>query len=270
MSVVTKTFAAVGNSDGLLLRPGESATVTITGSFTATLQLQRKKGSAPYEVVQSVVGTTLSTTVVNDTFEAQTYRVACTAYTSGSPVATLTDVETDALGKFYVQNGNGQDVLKLTENAVQVNTLQVTNPYVAAGAALTMTKELHDGKIIKLDTAAGSVCTLPNATGSGARYRFGVSVTATSNSHIIKTARAADHMAGFINVQDADGTAAAMYKGDGSADDTITMNRTTTGGVIGDYIEIIDFASNLYLVTYGTITCVAGSNVADPFSATVS
>jgi hypothetical protein len=77
-------------------------------------------------------------------------------------------------------------------------------------------------------------------------------------------------MAGFINVQDADGTAAAMYKGDGTADDTITMNRTTTGGVIGDSFVIEDIAANIWVVTEGVVTCAAGSNVADPFSATVS
>lgn len=141
---------------------------------------------------------------------------------------------------------------------------------VAAGGTLTLTELAHDGKTILLDTAAGSVVTLPNATGSGARFKFVVTTTATSNSHIVKTARTADHMAGFINVQDADGTTAAMYKGDGSADDTITMNRTTTGGVIGDAFTIEDVKANLWVVTDGVITCVAGSNVADPFSATVS
>lgn len=153
--------------------------------------------------------------------------------------------------------------------AAEINRAADTSTrLVAAGATLTVTEALHDKKLIALDTAAGSICTLPAATGSGAVYRFVVTVTATSNSHIIKVANANDFMAGFINVVDLDGTAAGMYKGDGTADDTITMNRTTTGGVIGDEIEVVDLKANLFLVR-GSLTCVAGSNIADPLSATV-
>lgn len=159
----------------------------------------------------------------------------------------------------------------LTATAAELNrTADVSARLVAAGATLAATEAAHEGKIILLDTAAGSVVTLPNATGSGAVFRFAVSVTATSNSHIVKTARTADHMTGFVNVIDLDGTTAGMYKGDGTADDTITMNRTTTGGVIGDTFECVDIAANLWLVRNANITCVAGSNIADPFSATVS
>ena len=146
----------------------------------------------------------------------------------------------------------------------------VSTRLVAAGGTLAATELAHDGKEILLDTAAGSVVTLPNATGSGAKFNFKVSTTATTNSHIVKVGRAADKMTGFINVHDQDGTTAAMYKGDGSADNGVTLNRTTTGGVIGDYLEVVDIKANLWHVS-GVITCVAGSNATvDPFSAVVS
>lgn len=54
----------------------------------------------------------------------------------------------------------------------------------AAGSALTVTAAMA-GKIIQLDTAAGSTCTLPAASGSGRTWRFAVTVLATSNSHKI-------------------------------------------------------------------------------------
>lgn len=139
---------------------------------------------------------------------------------------------------------------------------------VAAGSTLSATAALHDQKVILLDTAAGSVVTLPAASGSGARFRFAVSVTATSNSHIVKVANASDFMAGFIDILDLDGTTISSYKGDGTADDTITMNRTTTGGFIGDWVEVIDYKTNLWLIN-GKLTCAVGSNPADPLSATV-
>jgi hypothetical protein len=138
---------------------------------------------------------------------------------------------------------------------------------VAAGATLTLTELAHDGKIIALDTAAGSIVTLPPATGSGMRVRVVVTVTATSNSHIVKVTTD-DTMVGFVHNNDLDLTPVAFYKA-GGTDDTITMNRTTTGGVIGDELEFIDIKADLWLVK-GAITCVAGSNIATPFSATVT
>ena len=55
---------------------------------------------------------------------------------------------------------------------------------------------------------------------------------------------------------------------DGS-DDTIYLNGTTTGGgQIGDYIELIDIATNQWAVN-GMVTCPAGSNDATMFSSTM-
>ena len=72
-----------------------------------------------------------------------------------------------------------------------------------------------------------------------------------------------------ISTVDADSTAATSYIATGT-DDTITLNGTTTGGgQIGDYIELIDIAEHQWAVN-GMVTCPAGSNIADMFSATVS
>ena len=137
---------------------------------------------------------------------------------------------------------------------------------VAAGSTLAVTEALHDGKVIKLDTATGSVCTLPAATGSGARFKFMVSVLATSNSHIVKVASASDIMQGVIaQANDTDGSVSAWETAADS--DTITLNRTTTGSVTrGEWVELIDIAANLWLVT----GLISGTGTeATPFSATV-
>jgi hypothetical protein len=53
-------------------------------------------------------------------------------------------------------------------------------------------------------------------------------------------------------------------------DDTITLNGGTTGGgLLGDTLTFTDIATNLYVVQ-GNLIVPAGSNPADPFSATVS
>lgn len=138
---------------------------------------------------------------------------------------------------------------------------------VAAGSALTLTKASHAGKIIQLDTATGSTVTLPASTGSGSVYRFYVKTLATSNSHIIKVANSSDSMIGSIFTQSDD--AGLPVKGYFAAanDDTITLNRSTTGSVkLGEFIEIRDVATNIFLVT--GVTSSTGTE-ATPFSATV-
>lgn len=138
---------------------------------------------------------------------------------------------------------------------------------IAAGATLTATALLHAGRIINLDTAAGSVVTLPAATASGNVYKFRVSVLATSNSHIVKVANASDTMEGAAMIADTDSAGAGYMFMAGSTADTITLNRSTTGSVtIGETIEVTDIATNKFLVKCylsGTGTPLT------PFSATV-
>lgn len=143
----------------------------------------------------------------------------------------------------------------------------VSTRLVAAGATLAMTEAAHEGKIICLDTAAGSIVTLPPSTGGGAVYRFVVTVTATSNSHIIKVANATDEMRGYV-VQDSDTATAPNIWWAADNDDTITLNRSTTGlAAQGEYFEIVDALLNHYMVQgYSQ----ASGTEATPFSATVS
>jgi hypothetical protein len=137
---------------------------------------------------------------------------------------------------------------------------------LACGATLTLTEAAHNGALIKLDTAAGSVVTLPASTGKGARYRFLVSVLATSNSHIVKVANSTDVIKGFAFLRD-DTSDNAVSFFTGATDDTITLNRTTTGSVvIGEYIEIEDYAAGFFRVSAFLANTGAP---ATPFSATV-
>lgn len=138
---------------------------------------------------------------------------------------------------------------------------------VAAGSALTLTKETHSGKTILLDTLTGSVVTLPAANGSGARFAFFVSVLATSNSHIVKVANASDIMAGIIATLDSDLATVNMFGfRTGATSDTITLDRTNTGSVtVGEWLELEDIAANLWAVR-GQLS---GAAPATPFSATV-
>ncbi len=139
---------------------------------------------------------------------------------------------------------------------------------VAAGATLTLAADKHSGKTILLDTAAGSVVTLPQATGTGYRYRFEVSVLATSNSHKVQVGNSTDVMEGLAFGSRIDSGNAVLGFATSATSDTITLNRTTTGSVsVGEWIEIWDKATGVFHAqVFGTAT---GGAYATPFSAAV-
>ena len=147
------------------------------------------------------------------------------------------------------------------------NVADVSARMVAGGATLAMVAATHSGRIIALDTLAGSVVTLPASSGGGAVYEFLVTVTATSNSHIIQVANATDEFRGFV-VQDASEATAPNIFWAADNDDTITLNRTTTGlAAQGEYFRVVDAVSGVFFVTgYSQASGIE----ATPFSNAVS
>ena len=118
--------------------------------------------------------------------------------------------------------------------------------FLPAGAARTLTTGDHCATV-KLDTAAGSVVTLPAATGSGTRFKFIVSLLATTGSHVVKVANSSDTIQGILDFVGTTGRAA--FAANASAD-TITLNRTTTGSVNkGESFDLQDFALNVWQVS---------------------
>jgi hypothetical protein len=138
------------------------------------------------------------------------------------------------------------------------------NPgFVAAGSTLLLSKAIHDGKTILLDTLTGSVVTLPAALGTGCKIRVVERVAATSNSHKMQVANTTDVMAGNVIVS---GTTTVSFP-TVAASDTITLNRTTTGGATnGGWFEFEDIAAGLWAVRGNANGSGA---VATPFSAAV-
>ena len=125
------------------------------------------------------------------------------------------------------------------------------------------------GKTIVLNNAGGCDVTLPAAAGTGASYTFFVGTAITSNDYKIKVADATDTFVGAVHMVDADDDSQTTVTAKGT-DDTITLNGGTTGGgLLGDTLTFTDIATNLYVVQ-GNLIVPAGSNPADPFSATVS
>lgn len=134
-------------------------------------------------------------------------------------------------------------------------------------ATVTITDEGYLGLPIVLNRAAGITATLPNATGSGNSYRFIVGASASGGSYIIKVGRAADTMCGTaILFQDAGDTVVGFAATAGTSD-TIDMNGTTRGGLIGAQVVVTDIAANVW---HAHVVSDASSTEATPFDNTVS
>ena len=115
--------------------------------------------------------------------------------------------------------------------------------------------------------ASGATVTLPAATGSGIEYHFVVLVTVTSNDYIVQVT-GDDTIDGMIlNCDDDTSDAVAIWK-TAAASDTITMNGSTKGGIIGDTFKLTDIGADQWLIHAATTS--GTGTVATPFSAAVS
>jgi hypothetical protein len=133
-----------------------------------------------------------------------------------------------------------------------------------ATASVTLDDDGYAGRPLVINAAAGLTVTLPAATGSGATYEIIVGTTVSSNSYIIQVANASDVMMGTLGVAtDIAGVTCPTT----STSDTITMNGSTTGGVLGSRVVLTDAAANKWAVS-GAL--VSTGTEATPFSAAVS
>lgn len=151
-------------------------------------------------------------------------------------------------------------------NGVTLQFPGATQLVSVTAATVTLTAADHGGKLVALNRAAGVTVTLPAATGSGETFRIYVGTAVTSNADIIQVANASDTMVGHVlSTLAAGGT--TFGETAGGTDDTITMNGTTTGGLVGSYVEITDWAAN----TWQVLGRLAGSGtLASALSAAVS
>ena len=137
---------------------------------------------------------------------------------------------------------------------------------VTVAANVTLTSADHAGRTMILGVATGATVTLPAATGTGNIYRFFVGTTVTSNDYIIQVASADDTMAGVAIVANDSDASASIFE-TAADSDTITLDGSTTGGILGGQIEIQDVASGVFSVV---VRGAATGTEATPFSAAVS
>lgn len=187
---------------------------------------------------------TSGTTTVDLVTESQTQTLTNKTLTaptlSGTVAGTYTIGGTPTLTSPIVNSGAA---VAATGPEID-NVADVSARLVAGGASLTLTAATHSDRIILLDTAAGTTITLPAATGSGATFRFNVTVTPTSNQHRINVVGNDEFVGVLMVTQDSADTALIFDAADAGDNDQINMNGTTQGGRIGDWVELIDISTD--------------------------
>lgn len=167
------------------------------------------------------------------------------------------------------------DDIMLVYDTSTGRTKRVAASYAVAGPAtpvnttattLAVTAALHANRTVTISSAAAIAVTLPQATGTGNKYKFVMAVAATATSHTIKVANATDVMTGYSFCVTTTSDNAEGFKTSATSD-TITLNGTTLGGVVGDIIEIEDIKTGIFSVR---LSCAPTGTEATPFSATVS
>jgi hypothetical protein len=143
-------------------------------------------------------------------------------------------------------------------------------PYVpqvirhTTGATRTLTAA-QSGAIVYLDKADGVVITMP-ATSVGLMYRFIVLTSVTSNAYKLSSAtQGTEFFDGTVNSAQDAAVASTVFTGDGSTHDNVSMNGTTTGGLVGTDILVVCTAANKWSVC-GDVR--ANGTEATPFSTT--
>lgn len=146
------------------------------------------------------------------------------------------------------------------------------SPYVSnyglttvTASTLSITAAAHAGHTIVSDLAATQTFTLPAATGSGNRYKVVVNTTKTGDL-VIQVANATDIMKGTATLLADAGDTVVAFATAGTTD-TVTLNGTTTGGIAGASVDLIDIKSGVWFVN---VLSDASGTEATPFSAAVS
>lgn len=92
MSTQSSTFSAINQATAELSVPrGKAATFALSGTFEATIEVQRQEAGGTWKVVATSTDDEVASTVLHPRDKDARYRMVCTAYTSGDPVATLAD-----------------------------------------------------------------------------------------------------------------------------------------------------------------------------------
>lgn len=147
------------------------------------------------------------------------------------------------------------------------SAVQTPDPVVLNTATVTIDPQLHESKTLVLDKADGVVVTLPNAVGSGAKYRFVVRTSASGGTYDILCGRNTDFMQGNAILFADGGDTVVGFAANPAASDSIRLDGSTQGGLAGCEVVLEDIAANRW---QALVIGDASSTESTPFESLVS
>ena len=112
----------------------------------------------------------------------------------------------------------------------------------------SLTPEAHGNRLLIINTEltnAAQTKTLPKTTGSGDEYEIVVNAVLTQD--LVVAALGADILSGTAFVRSETATGTDVFHTT-ATDDKYTFNNTTTGGLRGDRVKLVDIAAGTWLV----------------------
>lgn len=256
------SFTAVDDAITLTVPDkGEDILVNLSGTYNMVIELQRKVGEGAWKNINTWSTANATVAAYYTTKQVgEVLRLIVTTDTSGTCVALLTDKSDKVLHEF---GGIGSNNVQITQNGLNLNGRGIRGTGVKTyTASHTLTKEENAGKVNVFNVAGGMTFTLPAATGTGDVYTFFVSTTLTS-SGIIAAASSSDVILGGVSIS-TDIAGVTMLSA--ATTDTITMNGSTTGGLLGSWLRLTDVVSGQWMLE-GFLKSSGAE--ATPFSAAV-
>lgn len=118
---------------------------------------------------------------------------------------------------------------------------------VISGAGTTRTlTAAESGSHVLFDTAAGQTFTLPSCK-PGLRFKFHTSVSQTGGAYAIVTA-SGDFVLGQVSVDVETEATGETYFANGTTHTGVSSNKTTTGGLVGGWIELEGLTDTIWSI----------------------
>lgn len=123
-------------------------------------------------------------------------------------------------------------------------------PNVISGQGATRTLNANEsGSTVLFDRAAGIVFTLPTAPVAGTYFDFVVATSVTSNAAKVITGAGTELLVGgYVNCDTDTSNAVAIFTPNGSSHVAVSMDGTTTGGLVGTKLRFTCLSSTKWMV----------------------
>ncbi len=124
--------------------------------------------------------------------------------------------------------------MQLRGTDIVVDKIRARKNVISGSGATASLSEADSGSLVLFDRAAGIVFTLPAACKVGTFFDFIVATSVTSNAAKVITGAGTELLTGsYVNVDTDTSNAVAAFTGNNSTHVAVSMNGTTTGGLVG-------------------------------------